>query len=194
MYELGRYSESVDIFKNLQDRFPKNTDGVKELARAELRVFEQQTGQYDFKAIYAALSKLRPPFLDHATFVGPIVVRATKDRGEGVFTTSAVKAGDLLLCEKAFAHCHAPTSKKQGGNMAKVSLLINIHTNVMTLGTQSDLITAIVQKLASNPSYLSDFIALHHGSYKTAKVSEVDGKPVIDTLVSIYISNVSTAN
>jgi len=51
----------------------------------------------------------------------------------------------------------------------------------MTMGTQNELITAVVQKLWRNPSLLSEFVTLYHGSYEPACVTEVDGKPVIDT-------------
>jgi hypothetical protein len=49
------------------------------------------------------------------------------------------------------------------------------------MGTQADLITVIVQKLLRNPSLLPEFATLHHGSYEPVCVTEVDGKPVVDT-------------
>ena len=49
------------------------------------------------------------------------------------------------------------------------------------MGTQSDLITAIVQKLRRNPSLISEFTTLHHGSYEPVNLIEVDGRPVVDT-------------
>jgi hypothetical protein len=60
---------------------------------------------YDFETISKEVSKVRPPHLDHATFVGLVEVKTSPGRGRGLFTTKAVKAGELLLCEKAFAHC-----------------------------------------------------------------------------------------
>lgn len=109
------------------------------------------------------------------------MVKISPDRGRGLFTTKAVKAGELLLCEKAFAHCYAGSSEESSKDGSKINLLVNIHTNRMTMGMQSDLITAIVQKLWRNPSLLSEFATLHHGSYEPVCVTEVDGKPVIDT-------------
>jgi hypothetical protein len=43
--------------------------------------------------------KLRPPCLNHATYVGPVSIKAAGSRGRGLFTTKEVKAGDLLLVE-----------------------------------------------------------------------------------------------
>jgi hypothetical protein len=63
--------------------------------------------------------------------------------------------------------------------------------NRMSIGTQSDLITTIVQKLWRNPSFLPEFTALHHGSYKPVNVTEVDGKPIIDTYVIFPGTNIT---
>jgi hypothetical protein len=182
LYKLGRFSECQDILTILCKKYPNNVDAAKELTRVRCRLGEQKSGTYDFKAIYEEASKLRPPHLDRATFIGPVAIKASKGRGRGLFTTKAVKAGDLVLCEKAFAHCYANT-KEDSANSSKISILLNTHTNRISMGAQSDLITTIVQKLWRNPSFLPEFAALHHGSYKPVDVTEVDGKPIIDTYV-----------
>jgi len=69
---------------------------------------------------------------------------------------------------------------KHAAESSGIGLLLNVYTNRVTIGTQSDLITRIVQKLWRNPSLLPEFMALHHGSYKPVDVIEVDGKPIID--------------
>jgi len=183
LYRLGRFSECQEILTLLCKKYPNNGDAAVELTRVRCRLKEQQSGTYNFKAIYKQVSKLRPPNLDHATFIGPVTIKASKGRGRGLFTTKAVKAGDLILCEKAFAHCYADTAEENAVNSSKISLLINIRTNQMIMGTQSDLITTIVQKLWRNPSFLPEFTSLHHGSYMPVDVTEVDGKPIIDTYV-----------
>jgi hypothetical protein len=53
-----------------------------------------------------------------------------------------------------------------------------------TIGTQGELIELIVQKLSKNPSLLSGFVDLHHGTYKSVDVLEVDGIPIVDTYVT----------
>lgn len=184
LYELRRFLECQDILELLCKKYPNNIDATKGLARVRCRLREQKSGTYDFKALYEEASKLRPPHLDHATFIGPVAIKDSKGRGRGLFTTKAVKAGDLLLCEKAFAHSHANTMEENSANSSKISFLLNMHTNRMSIGTQGDLITTIAQKLWRNPSLLPEFTALHHGSYKPVNVIEVDGKPIIDTYVA----------
>lgn len=84
--------------------FPENVRGKPELSRVELRLTEQRTGNYDFGKINKAVS-LSQPLIDCATFKGSIDIRDSEGRGQGTFTTKAVKAENLLLCEKAFSYC-----------------------------------------------------------------------------------------
>jgi hypothetical protein len=104
-------------------------------------------------------------------------VRSTESRGRGLFTAEAVKAGDLLFCEKAFAHAFHDADEPSKG----IALLMNPQTNTMTMGTQVELITLIVQNLYKNPSLMPAFTDLYHGSYKPVAVSEVDDTPIVDT-------------
>jgi hypothetical protein len=114
--------ECQDILTLLCKKYPNNADATKELTRVRFRLWEQRNGAYDFKAIYKECSKLRPPHLDHATFIGLVTIKASEGRGRGLFTKKAVKAGDLVLCEKAFAHCYADAKEGNSANSSKISL------------------------------------------------------------------------
>jgi hypothetical protein len=160
---------------------PGHEGATPELKRSTLRVGEEKSAEINFKALYKKTETLRPPHLDQATFVGPIIVKNSPGRGQGLFTTKDVQAGDLLLCEKALAHCYATPPEETAENSSTVSILINTHSDRITIRTQSDLITKIVQKLYKNPSLLPKFRELHCGSYELADVSTCDDEPVIDT-------------
>ncbi|KAJ4352583.1 uncharacterized protein N0V89_007932 [Didymosphaeria variabile] len=162
----------------LRSKFPDNKQALIVSERAQRRCSEQDNGDYDFKLLQAEAKKLRPPQLDHATYIGPVEIRKTKTKGRGLFLTKAVKAGDLLLCEKAFAHAYAPES--DDGN-SKITLLMNPETNQGFMGGQADLITMIAQKLFHNPSVAPTFTTLYHGNYEGASTPMVDGKPIVDT-------------
>ena len=179
LYNLQRYRECCEVLKVLRMEYPSNVAAKGEFTRAVNRLVEQENGRYRFKQLYMEATKLRPPHLDHSTYFGPVSVRASGSRGRGLFTTEAVKAGDLLLCEKAFAHAFVDTGKAE--NRQNVTLLINAETNSMTMGAQGELIRMIVQKLYRNPSLASVITDLYHGSYEPAEVSDVDGTPVVDT-------------
>lgn len=178
LYFLGRFSECCEVLVLLRTNFPNNKQALMVLDRARNRYNEQSTGHYDFKLLQAEVKKLRPPHLDHATYIGPVEIRKTEGKGRGLFVTNTVKAGDLLLCEKAFSHAYATESDE---GTSKVTLLVNPETNKAFTGGQADLIKTIMQKLYHNPSVAPAFTTLHHGTYEAVSTSAVDGKPVVDT-------------
>lgn len=177
LYYLRRFQESCEVHTLLNKEYASNAAARKEFDRATARLAEAQSGKYPFKRLQREAMKIRPPHLDRATYVGPVSVRSTESRGRGLFTTAAVRAGDLLFCEKAFAHAF----HDEDGNSQNISLLMNTETQTMAMGTQAELISFITQKLYKNPSLMSAFTDLYHGSYKPVDVSEVDGIPVVDT-------------
>jgi hypothetical protein len=178
LYFLGRFGECCEVLELLRANFSNNKQALVVLDRARNRCKEQSTGHYNFKLLQAEAEKLRPPHLDHATYIGPVEIRNTEGKGRGLFVTKTVKAGDLLLCEKAFSHAYATESDE--GN-SKVTLLINPETNKVFMGGHADLIRIIVQKLYHNPSVAPAFTTLHHGTYEAVSTSVIDGKPVVDT-------------
>jgi hypothetical protein len=117
--------------------------------------------------------------LDVATYSKPVIVKESPGKGLGLFTAEAVKAGTLLLCEKAFSYC-AAAENESGGTTG--SALVNLHANSVIFGTQPDLITSIAQKTFRNPSLASTVADLHCESYECVhEVGPTDGQPLIDT-------------
>ncbi|KAL3465439.1 hypothetical protein BJX64DRAFT_297184 [Aspergillus heterothallicus] len=179
LYHLQRFQESCDVHQILSKEYPDNAAARTEFDRARARLLEHQIGKYPFKHMQLEAKERRPPVLDRATFIGPVAVKNTETRGRGLFTTEAVRAGDLLFCEKAFAHAFFEETSTSG----RLSLLMNLETETMTIGTQADLIGLIAQKLQKIPSLLPTFTNLHHGTYIPIDISEVDGAPVVDTFL-----------
>ena len=177
LYCLQRYRDCCEALKELCLEYPDNTAAKSLFTRAISRLAEHTNGKYLFKRLHSGAAELRPPHLDHATYMGPVSIQASRSRGRGLFTTKAVKAGDLLFCEKAFAHAFID---KEEGRSADMTLLIDSE-NGGTVGAQSDLINMTVQKLYRNPSLMSTITGLHHGLYQPVHATQVDGKPVVDT-------------
>ncbi|KAJ5542819.1 hypothetical protein N7535_005243 [Penicillium sp. DV-2018c] len=177
LYQLRKFKESCETHAILAEKYPANTMAANEYARASARLAEQDNGKYEFgKMILEA--KTRSPSLDRSTYIGPVAIKQTQSHGRGLFTTAAVKAGDLLLCEKAFAHAfHDEKVSKD------LRLLLSLDMDKAILGTQGELIELIAQKLNKNPSLLPGFVDLHHGSYKSVDTLEVDLAPVVDTFL-----------
>lgn len=182
LYNLQKFEECCEVLTTLRSEYPENVEAQKELLRATKRVKEQKSGIYRFKQFYVETAKLRPPHLDHATYTGSVAVRGAGVRGRGLFTTKAVKAGELLLCEKAFAHAYIAENSQQTSDLENgLTLLVNVETDSMTMGSQSELIGMIFQKIYKSPSFAPAIMDLHHGSYTSVGFGTVDSKPVIDT-------------
>lgn len=131
------------MLKILHANFPQNSEASMALDRAQCRFHEQETGVYNFKQLQVRAKKLRPPHLDHATYIGPVEIKQTGSKGRGLFTTEPVKAGDLLLCEKAFSVAYVDENR---GNksISRISLLLNPETERGFVGAQTDLVRLIV--------------------------------------------------
>lgn len=177
LYHRQRFRECCDVYTELFKQYPGLQSAKSEFNRAISRLKEQQRSDYQFKLLQREAAKKRPPCLDHATYVGPVSVGSTESHGRGLFTTQAVKAGDLLFCEKAFAFAfHDEINPVQS-----LAMLINPERNTMILGTQAYLLSLIIQKLYKAPALMSTVTDLYHGAYKPVEVSEVDGAPIVDT-------------
>lgn len=184
LYGLENFGQCCQVLELLCTNFPHNTEASKSLVRAQSRSLEQKTGAYDFKLLQAKAKKLRPPHLDHATYIGPVEIRQTESKGRGLFVTKAVKAGDLLLCEKAFSHAYAGEGADAGNkSSSKISILLNPGSKQGFMGTQADLIKLIVQKLFRNPSLAPAFTTLYHGTYEGVSTPTVDGQSIVDTFL-----------
>ena len=165
--------------------FPSNKAGNGELSRIVDRLKEQKHGYYNFSAMYKSIEKC--PAIDQATYKSALTIKVSAGRGRGVFTTKAVKAGTLLLCEKAFAYCYSNGTEGSSLASSQPNLLINIQTGRMTIGTQGDLITKIAWQLSRNPSTIPILTALHHGTYESTATACIDGLPVVDTYVTFSL-------
>ncbi|KAF7593305.1 hypothetical protein BBP40_011685 [Aspergillus hancockii] len=164
-YSLEKYEDSsatLRCFRSSKRR--KRAEINTEHNRLLARMNEKKYGEYRFRDLRAA-AEAGTIHLDRATYIGPVERKWTDGgRGRGLFTTKGVKAGDLLLCEKAFA----------------------IVTHPYTPGEieSDDLISAVVQKLHRNPSLVSEFYELNNGGYnKPVGIINADGRAVVDTFL-----------
>ncbi|OJJ94905.1 hypothetical protein ASPACDRAFT_55527 [Aspergillus aculeatus ATCC 16872] len=164
LYHLQRFAESCEVHEVLEKEFPANSLAQSEFARANARLAEQQTGVFPFKQMQREATRRSPPLLDHATYIGPVAVRPNPSAGLGVFTTKAVKAGDLLICEKAFAYAHVELNDYPKSSTCRIDPLMT-------------------EKLAKNRSLTPEITALYHGEYESVDGREVDNLPVVDSFL-----------
>lgn len=186
LYGLRRYKQASEILQTLVNKYPTNVPAKLQLNRCQTRLAEEKTGQYDFKALYEA-SKLRPPLMDNASYIGPVEMRESPGRGKGLFTTRLVKAGEMILCEKAFAYCFATPPEEMdmmtfNAASAKSSVIFDLSQDRVQSGNHSDLLHNVVNKLMLNPSLAPSFEDLYHGESKDRIASaSQDSSHVLDT-------------
>lgn len=128
-----------------------------------------------------------PPLIDCGTFSKNVEVKESPGKGRGLFTTKPVVAGELLICEKAFAYSHSGTG---GATKQKMTVLLDFHTMRGMAGLQAQTLTQIVQKLYHEPATASSFLKLHHGDYVAQEMGlQADAMPVVDTYVAPSFSS-----
>jgi hypothetical protein len=181
LYELRRYEECLSKMEEATRLYPDNVAFAPELKRARDRVMESKTGNFPFAQMYKQASK-PIPLITCATFSTPVEVRDSPGRGRGLFATRNVKAGEMLLCEKAFAYRFADPESTNPTD--STHFLMQVGSKVAYMGSQTQLIVDIVQKLQHNPVSSRAFLDLHPGDYEPVMVDEVDGRPVVDTWVA----------
>uniref|UniRef100_A0A0C4E007 SET domain-containing protein n=2 Tax=Magnaporthiopsis poae (strain ATCC 64411 / 73-15) TaxID=644358 RepID=A0A0C4E007_MAGP6 len=184
LYELARFSECLAKFQELASAFPGNEAVKSEIKRTQRRLREQKTGDFDFSQMLKQ-AKVTPPIIDCATFVGPVEIRDSPGRGRGLFATKKVKAGQLLVCEKAFGYGFVGDEVGEVDGRSQMTVLIDLNSRRVTVGGQAQLIPQIVQRLYNNPQSSRAFEDLHKGDYQPAAGPgvEADGKPVVDTFL-----------
>ncbi|KAF6798893.1 tpr domain protein [Colletotrichum sojae] len=178
-YAMDQFSSCKYKLQQVLQLNPENKDTKIEMARVDERLREEATGEYAWRQMYEQ-AEATPPLVDCATYSVPIEVRPSPGRGNGLFTTKAVKAGDLLLCEKAFAYCYAAEDDPVGRRNIKI--LMSVDSNRASMGGQANLITTIVQRLHHNPQISKRFTGLHHGDYQPAEPDKT-GESLVDSFL-----------
>ncbi|KAI9726263.1 MAG: hypothetical protein M1834_009065 [Cirrosporium novae-zelandiae] len=178
LYELGRFKECRSKLERLLQIYPKNQVAKGEIRKVQARLNEQLRGQYNFESMYNTLENPKnSPCLDCATYIGPVEIRNSQGKGAGLFTTRKVEAGELLLCEKAFAF--SPGLQDTHDTFFRV--VVDLFDERVTGGPQEALIAMIARKLKLNPSLVPAFESLYHGFSSSNRWAWTGGLPAIDT-------------
>lgn len=181
LYRAGKAAYGMQDFAQAKQHFGQileldkgNKEARVDLSRTEKRLSEQRDGDYDF-SMMAKSATSQHYLLDHASFLKRVKVATAEGRGRGLFATETLKAGDIVFVEKAFYIAH-----RDGGD---ISVLINVSTDRVSLGTQSLRLQGTINKMIWNPTlankYLDLFDGGKFGNEKEFKV--VDGKVAVDT-------------
>ena len=144
------------------------------------REMERSTGAYDFAQMQRDADTLQPPHLDYATYIGLIGRQDTGTRGRGMFLIADVKAGDLLLCEKAFCYADDDMGMWEPELVVHANEVLPDESRVVAGGHRL-LRKSCAQKVHLNPSLALQFNDLYHGQYRPVSARDADGNPVTDS-------------
>lgn len=173
-YSLGEHQEAQGFFEAQQSLSPNDKDATANLQKIEVRLREQATGTYDFDRIQADL-RLGRPRIDAANFTRNTMIKESHGHGRGVYATSDMNPGDIILCEKSFCVVWGHE------DAAWTAMTYDIRDD-MIRGFPAGLSKAIVQKLLNNPSQVEKVMDLF-GDYAGVgkELIMADNYPVIDT-------------
>lgn len=170
------------MIKSFCKEFPSNPHGKELLGSVIKRLLEQRNGKYSFKEMHSQVVKANTHHyrLEYATHIGPIEVKPTLSSGRGLFTTRAVKAGDLLLCEKAMEYYNA--EHRVLGHVLSNGYSLSLECGKAVPAAKTDLAQRMIGELSSKPSLIADFMDLYRGSYAStiSSFENGEGEAVID--------------
>ncbi|THX90129.1 hypothetical protein D6D05_00719 [Aureobasidium pullulans] len=159
-YHLRDFLAAEELYQRLLAISPLDEDGLRELSKTQTRLIEQDAGLYDFSSI-----AVQKKHVDCASFINRTEVRATGDRGRGLFATQDFACGDLVACEKAFAMPYRSSTA-----ITDVTRLIDSKT---------------IRKIFANPSLAPKVLDMDAGSFHRTKtpLQMVDDTPVVDVFL-----------
>ncbi|TLS28143.1 hypothetical protein PpBr36_00057 [Pyricularia pennisetigena] len=99
-YALGEFRTALAHLDSALGLNPTSAALTKDRDRALARVAEEESGEYDFAALAAAVSGGRRT-LDVGSFRRRTEERASATHGRGLFATERIPAGELVFVEKA---------------------------------------------------------------------------------------------
>ncbi|KAJ5327093.1 uncharacterized protein N7506_010195 [Penicillium brevicompactum] len=189
-YGAQMYQDCIDTLKKLLEIVPGDVNILSGIEQTEARIAEQEHGVYDFKVMQ---DKARPgmpiPTDQYASYQGPVVVKESNLRGRGMFTTKAVKAGELLLCEKAIAYLRQPSPGVTNFYPRMPRLIyagiVNLHESIVYHEFGVALARETIVKMAQSDSVRAKVLDLHSGNFPKNNIP--DDKSV-DTFLIMHIA------
>lgn len=164
LYGLGQFKDCSTYIAFSALLYPDKSsnldiDGLSK--HVELRL-EDEKGKLDFGAMILEATT-KTPSMNRATFIGPVEVRdcVNISRGRSLFLTKDAKAGQLLLCEKAFSAVFVIPDR----SLTITSEGTRLEGTMTDKYAQKHLSLACCLKLQRCGSLAASFADLHKGFY-----------------------------
>lgn len=173
-YQRGLYDDASSAFLLVDELTLGDEDAALELKRTKQRQEEARCCNYDFLHMGDTVNAMNRR-LDYASFISNFETRETVDRGGGLFAVKEIKAGELLLCDRAFCAEFCPDEGE------KSSLVINLNTDTIWTGPHATLLVNTVQKLLHDSDLCSAFLDFYDKAYQPRTGRIVNQVPAVDT-------------
>lgn len=182
LHRAGKAAYAIQDFAQAKQHFGlaleldgSHKESRDEFSRTMKRISEQENGDYDFSMMSKSVT-MQHYLLDHASFLRRVKVASTESRGRGLFTTAALKPGEVVFVEKAFQFSHA------NGKSSDLPVLLNLNTGRISSGTLSQRFYNLVNKVLWNPTFANQYNELFDGGKfgGETECKVVDGKVAVD--------------
>ncbi|EME85135.1 uncharacterized protein MYCFIDRAFT_83145 [Pseudocercospora fijiensis CIRAD86] len=171
---LPLQDERVPLVWRLSSTVPTEKTSQKIEEEYQDDVEELDLKSYDFDKIASELSKAQPR-VDIGSYLRRVELRPSPGRGRGLFATTKIAMGDIVLVEKAtfVTYNHEP--------QAYTAIKIDIGRNMITEDTRGAPHKDLARYILKNPKARAKIFDLHSASIPAPSPSElIDGNPIID--------------
>jgi hypothetical protein len=152
------HNGSIENPLRISSQLPQALQDLGTRIRYDIGV-HQENSEYDLASFSSRIGPLTL-HVDAANYVKDTEVRATARHGRGLFAARDMKAGDLIMAEKAFA---LPAYLVNDPNSE--CSLYSLGDGTATDRAGALLFRELVQKLFANPSMRQDFFDMDDGGY-----------------------------
>ena len=179
-YTLGNYDKAGKLYRQALDLSPNHKEILEALQNLEERQQERSTGNYNFEKMNKSCSKKRNR-PDHASFISNTEIRDAGKHGRGLFTTKAIQAGELIICEKALAIWF------DSDPVSRSFSILNSKAKRRATGTKPPLLLSVCAKLSHDIETAEEYFKLYDGTTTETRPKEIDGTVAIDTFRTLSI-------
>lgn len=163
-YGMRDWEKALENYNKCYELFPNNNEVKIEIERAQARLKEFKTGNYDLTSLYIQAISTSTYKLDASDYTGPIEIIDIEGKGKGVVASRDLVKGTLLLVSKAFSFSIRNMTDENNNSNKSVIMSINLITKRadgdMTQGLN---LVETVQTLKCNPQRAKELYSLYAG-------------------------------
>ncbi|GAA6013621.1 hypothetical protein JCM10207_004793 [Rhodosporidiobolus poonsookiae] len=150
---LWLLDEAKTVYKAVREADQSSADGKDGVKRVKKMLHESKTGEYDWQALEGARAEKGVRQVDMGDFVGPVKVVKLEKRGggRGVVATRDIKAGKLLLVEKAVV-----SGKNNLVSSGKLVTAFDLRNDRMASPSDLAVLSNLVRKIFDDPTEPGD--------------------------------------